>query len=616
MNETSSRVKLFFLDNSGQWEDKGIGLASITENTLEILSEDTSEITLNCSIENMTPFRQSDTILCWSDQVFNSYALSFQQIEGANCFWNSFCKVLGLERLEDIYIPEPVPEKIDEIIEIISNDNTIKGITSEWLNELNKNCIRCAEDFNCMKKYFIVYKNLINLGKPEIYEGLLLSDQFLAVFIALEFDNQISFKQNFVAYLEKATFNNFLSITNRVFLDKIHLAHRILCLKESLMSKNFKETTIQALWISQLTLWNDIINSYVNFSDSRAEFILKISETDLNSFLFLNEAISFSKFINPGTRNLFYESLGTDGILKIIQKVWFKEIPEKVKLKSIILDTIFSISLFLPKLIIENFTNPEEKYFIDIFKDSISENIDLIQKCGDILRILIQPQLYPANERFYKDLYDEVLLYYLEKLSLSPENDESVPEILNILSHCLINDNITIRFFFISNSVINRLNSVLKTSSFQIKVSVIKVIKAIIARKDSFLINNMIKADTISILIEIFSSVYDNENLFFSCVLSLLLEIKKIDFKPLNFYVVNVISKYNIQILNLLFTLPEKPLEQLEIKRSRSISFDLSSQESFSELESNYVGFETVNLGKRTAETFAEPTKKIKKNID
>jgi Component of IIS longevity pathway SMK-1. len=86
------------------------------------------------------------------------------------------------------------------------------------------------------------------LEKIEIYESLLLSDNFLAVFLVLEYDKDISFKQDFYNYFkDQAVFNNFLAISDKKFLDKIHLAHRVLCLKESLMSKSFKEGTIQVL---------------------------------------------------------------------------------------------------------------------------------------------------------------------------------------------------------------------------------------------------------------------------------------------------------------------------------------------------------------------------------
>jgi hypothetical protein len=103
MTESGSRVKLFSLDNLGQWEDKGIGLASINDTTLEILYEDTLETALNCPITTLSPYRQSETILCWSDESYKNYAISFQQPECANLFWTSFCRILGLENIVETF---------------------------------------------------------------------------------------------------------------------------------------------------------------------------------------------------------------------------------------------------------------------------------------------------------------------------------------------------------------------------------------------------------------------------------------------------------------------------------------------------------------------------------
>ena len=192
-----------------------------------------------------------------------------------------------------------------------------------------------------MIKYFGVYKELINLCKIEIYEGLLLAENFINMFKVLEFDPDISFKQDFVDYFsQKTAFNNFLEISDKKLLDKIHLAHRVLCLKESLMSKSFKETTIQILWSYQLSIWNEIISRYTNLSDIRAQLIIKITKQDINAFLFLNEAMSFSKFIPNSTKLQFYEILSKDNILKIIQKIWCQESNNSIKTKRIIIEFV------------------------------------------------------------------------------------------------------------------------------------------------------------------------------------------------------------------------------------------------------------------------------------
>ena len=621
MNDPIARVKLFFLDELKQWVDKGIGLASISSTEIEILSEETTnESILHCFLENIIPYKQSDTILCWSDQHMNHYALSFQQPERANAFWSVFCEILGMDKSLEPSLPPPIPENLDEIANIFLGDYNLKSISQEWLRQLTKETMKSKENREVMVQYFVIYKELINLGKMEIYQGLLLSEDFIAIFAVLEFDSDISFRQDFVAYFtENVRFNNFLEISDKKFVDEVHLAHRILCLKESLMSKSFRETTIQILWSFHLSVWNEIIAYYTSLSEVRAKFILQLTENTYNSFAFLNEVVNSSKFISNQARMQFYESLDRDGIIKSIQKKWFLEREDSLKIKRVILEVFYCTSQLLPKLMIENFGSFEEKYYILIFKDTITCDLDIVQKSMDILKLLLQPQHLACNQTFFKDIYDEIIAFYVERLNpgiISEDNYDSTNEILGLLSHCLRVDTVTVRFFFISNNIINILNSLIKSCAQEVKVSAIKVLKSIISRKDSFLINSLIKSETISIVLDLFHNNCSRENLFFSCVLSLLTEIKNCELKSLNQYMCGLLARYDSELLNSYFNAAKKNIEQVEFRRSRSVSFDLTSNESFQELDNTYNDFDMIFTGKRSSESFDEPVKKFKKSND
>ena len=299
-------------------------------------------------------------------------------------------------------------------------------------------------------------------------------------------------------------------------------------------------------------------------------------------------------------------------MLKIIQKIWFKESSNSNKIKPIILETFFFIGLATPKLLIENLTSFEEKHYIRIFKESFSADSQVLQKASEILKILVQPAFIVSNPDFIQDIYDQILSYFVDLLHPNEIHDESterVSEILGLLSHCLAVDTVSIRFFFISKNLACILNTLVKNYNTQIKIHALKVLKSIILRKDSFLINNIIKSDCLKIVFDLFPS-NSTENLFSSCILSLLVEISNSDVISLNQYMSNLLGKYNSQTLNKFFTYEKKP-EALEMRRSRSKSFDLTSQENFSELDGlDYNDFDLKCYGKRPSEGFAEPVKK------
>lgn len=633
MTETGSRVKLFLLDELGQWIDRGIGLASITQKVVEIHNEDTFELTNSFAIEEITPHRQSETILCWTDSKLNNYALSFQQIEEAELFWNCFCEILRIANGSKGKFLPPTEENVSKILEFLNSNSDIKDLPENWLDELNKNVLEKVENQECMKKYFEIYKVLINLGKMSVYEDLLLSESYIAVFKVLEFDSEISFRQNFPTYFaEEAKFNNFLEIADRKFVDLVNLAHRVLCLKEALMSKSFKDPTIQMLWNFHIKLWNDIILYFVNLAEARASLLLSISENELSGYLLLNEALNFSKFINNNTRGSFYEALKNDGILKTLQKKWQLEDNNQSKIRRIILEAFYTIALLSPKFVIDSFTDLPEKLYIQIFKDSIVSDLESQQKTSELLKLLMQSQNFAVYPSFFKSLYDDVILSYLPLINASiinPDSYDSVHEILSIISHCLVNDSFTIRYFFITNNVINLINLIIKDSVAALKISAIKTLKAILVRKDTFLLNIMIKSDTITVILNVFASVHKKEGMLFSCILSFFNDLKKNDYRSLIDYVKSILTNYDFPEIGTIFA-SDKRQATIEVRRSRTISFDLTAQEKFVDLEADYSEFlafdennqridgnaeEDLVLGKRPqSEYFAKPEKKPKRS--
>lgn len=616
MNEISARVKLFYLDGQGQWTDKGIGLASISTSTIEVASEETLESMLNSQLLKITPYRQSDTILCWSDEQNNHYALSFQQVNCADSFWNIFREFASIEKIIEPQVAPPIPANIEEIVNMLSEEINVKGIDKEWLNQLNKETISHKADNMLMGRYFFIYKELINLGRLEVLQGILISENFLAVFCALEHDEDLAFQQEFVKYFEgHIEFNNVLQIHDQTLIDLIHFAHRVLCLKEALMSKSFKESTLQALWTIHLSAWNQIITKFIGLPEVRANLILKVSEFCPEAFGFLDEVLSFSKFISNSARMLFYESLDRDGIIKQLQKSWFKDSNDTIRAKKITLEMFSCVSQILPKLLIDCFCNTEGKLYLQIFKEAIQGDLDSVQKAIETLKALLQPNLFASNQNFFKGIYDEVLSFYVDYLATLDRNLETSGEILNLLSHCLTVDTFAIRLLFISKNVVNMLNSLIKSAPSQLKISAIKVFKSIIIRKDAFLVSNMIKSESISTVLNIFTAQCNRENLLFSSILSLLSEIQKSELKILQTHVSGLIPYCNSEILTQFYNTASKP-EQIDVKRSRSVSFDLSSQENFHDVDLNYNDFDLVCLGKRTSESFDEPVKKVKKNED
>jgi protein phosphatase-4 regulatory subunit 3 len=100
---TRRRVKLYLLNEAGQWDDKGTGhiTCQYDQNTqgfgLFLRSESDNEMLLEHRIA-MDPIyqHQNETIITWTDPESEAdYALSFQENEGCNDMWDQILSVQG-----------------------------------------------------------------------------------------------------------------------------------------------------------------------------------------------------------------------------------------------------------------------------------------------------------------------------------------------------------------------------------------------------------------------------------------------------------------------------------------------------------------------------------------
>lgn len=622
MNETPLRVKLFCLDNLGRWEDKGIGHVNRVNNSIEICSEETKETILHFSIEKITAFRQSDTIIQWSDKNSNNYALSFQQIEAADSFWSIFREFLSVESLIECEcnLPPPTVENVDDIVKILQNEDGMRHINTTWISDLCKNTVEGQDSQGKLKKFFFVFRELINLCKLEIFEAILTDCNFLAIFKALDRDEDRSFSPDFSKYFEQeARFVDFLNINDEGLSRRAHFAHRILCLKENLMSKSFKEYTIQCLCNLHLVIWNQIILDLLKMDEFRSAWVRALGRGEVNAFLMLNETFQNSRFVSSATRNLFYSLLKNEGFLFEAQKAWFLECNENVKIKRIVIDVFIYISYLNPGLLIDAFMNTTEVYYVRIFKNTFECELEIMQKSAELIKILFNPDHISANPLFFTEFYQEIFPFLYTKLtSRFLKNDEidTAIEVLQLLSECFSKDPEPIRQFFQGKNFIVLLNSLIKTGTKAIKISALKVIKSIIIANDTILWKDLIKNNSLNIIFKCFQENSQSEGMIFSSVLSLCKEIQKnLSFEAKR-QVLNVLSAFHLDIIDRIFQ-DSVELPKLEIRRSRNFSFDLTASEVFVDSDKNSPTIETGELecesrlpGKRQSESCKEPEKK------
>ena len=616
MTETPARAKLFCLDNFGRWEDKGIGHVSKKQNSIQINSEDTSELMLHFTIEKITAFKQSETIIQWTDKNSNIYALSFQQTESAILFWTFFQEFLCTESLNECTLPEVNEENVEEIVKVLKNEDGRKNISITWVSELCKFVL----DSKLYEKFFVVFKELVNLAKFEVFEAILTDKNFVAIFKALDTDPERSFTTGFDKFLENdAKFVNFVGISDEGLIRKIHFAYRILCLKENLMSKSFKEYTFQCLCNFHLVIWNQIVLDMIGLSEVRMEIHSWLRKGELQAFAMISESFQNSRFVSSSTRLLYYTSLKNEGILGTMLKGWTSTGESSIRIKRIIIDTLLTISYVSPTLVIETFRELPEKSYIKILKSSIDLEAEILQKTSELIKSLFTSDCLSQFHSFFLDFYDQIFPFFLSKLNTrylkSDILDVSI-EILQLFSDLLSKDQFSMQVFLISQSQIPVISGLLRHSSKPIKLASIKLIKSLVRTQDTTLQKELFKSRIFFNVFKLFQDNKHQEGMIFSSILSLCKELNSSS-DSIRQHVIEVLTSFNLPEISSIFQ-EACPLPQLNIRRSRGFSFDLTASEVFVDsdknsptIECNEVSESLPSPGKRLSETMFEPKKRF-----
>ena len=146
---TRRRVKLYLLNDDGQWDDRGTGHISCQYNQdlqgfgLFLRSEADNEELLGQRIVSEDIYQhQNETIITWTDPASNAdYALSFQENEGCNEMWEQILNVQGRQsdgsgpgqagpaevdpmQLLEIELPEVTADNLEKISELVTECTT------------------------------------------------------------------------------------------------------------------------------------------------------------------------------------------------------------------------------------------------------------------------------------------------------------------------------------------------------------------------------------------------------------------------------------------------------------------------------------------------------------
>nr|SVE73405.1 EOG090X01QS [Daphnia atkinsoni] len=553
MTDTRRRVKLYALNAERQWDDRGTGhvTSSYVERlkgvSLLVRAEVDGSLLLESKIQPDTAYqKQQETLIVWSEGENFDLALSFQEKVGCDEIWEKICQVQGKDPSVDI-TQDFVEESEDERFEDMSDTAPPVELPPcelnklETINELIASCLSSAvrreklstalemegyirkllnlfhicedlENLEGLNHLFEVFKNIFLLNKNALFEDVVLPTPSV-------------FEENMLSTLSSFIFFNKVEIVSLIQDD------------EKFLNELFSHLTDETMEISK-----------------RRDLVL-----------FLKEFCTFSQTLQPQSRETFFKTLASLGILPALEITLGVD---DLATKSASIDILSYIVEFSPSMVRDymlqqaNSTEDENLLLNIIIEqmmcDSDPELGGAVQLSG-ILRLLIDPEnmLASINKSekadflnfFYKHSMHVLVNPLLSNTTGDRPTKEDYPTvqllglILELLSFCVEHHTYHIKNYILNRDLLRRILVLMRSRHTFLVLSALRFLRKIISLKDEFYNRYIVKSNLLSPVVDAFLRNNGRYNLLDSAILELFEFIKIEDIKSLCVYVVDTFGK-------------------------------------------------------------------------
>jgi len=613
MTDTRRRVKLYELNAERQWDDKGTGHVSSTYVerlkgiSLVVRSEADGSLLLESKIQPDTAYqKQQETLIVWSEGDNFDLALSFQEKAGCDEIWEKICSVQGKDPSVDftqdlvddseddrgfdeisetappIELPPAELAKLEEISELVSSclssplrrEKLASAIENDTYIKKLLNIFNICEDLENMEglhHLYEIFRNIFLLNKNALFEVMFSEDTIFDVVGCLEFEPGNQTPKRHREYLKSmAKFHQVIPITNTELLTKIHQTYRVQYIQDvvlptpSVFEENMLSTLSSFVFFNKVEIVSLILEDEKFLADLFNE--LKDAKTTEDRrkelVLFLKEFCQFSQTLQPQSRDSFYKTLSTLGVLPGLEMTL--QSPAK-ETKAASVDILLFIVDFSPSLVREYMmqqinSTDDDGLLMNIVIEGMICDTDMgaaVQLMG-IIRTLLDPENMLASvnksektdflNHFYKHCMHVFIAPLLSNtVHESPEKSDSCTVqvlglILELLSFFVEHHTYHIKNYILHKDLLRRILILIKSRHTFLKLCALRFMRKIIALKDEFYNRYIIKGNLFCPVIDALVSNYDRYNLLNSAILEMFEFIKIEDIKSLCTHVVENFS--------------------------------------------------------------------------
>lgn len=360
--DAKRRVKLYALNASRQWDDKGTGhVTSCYHEPLDgvsllVRNESDGSLLLESKIQIDTQYqKQQGTLIVWTESDNYDLALSFQERDGCEEIWEKICQVQGRdptyeqdqdEEQEEVRLTlvdcdyDKLHEMLDQINEFSSSTCkkdvlALEYIDNDYISKLLAIFRQADEkqDIPALHKLYEIFKQLFLYDRPTLTEHMLGESILMDVIGVFEYEPPQTpgaehQRHRHREFLRNGTsFKEVIPFYNQKLVDKIHQTYRVQYLQSSVLPAPsvLEENAYNSL--ANILFFNKV--EIVSMIQDNGEFLQSLfnqiisnetgTERKQELVLFLREYCIFSQTIQPKQRESFFKTLTSLKILSAVE---------------------------------------------------------------------------------------------------------------------------------------------------------------------------------------------------------------------------------------------------------------------------------------------------------
>lgn len=434
------------------------------------------------------------------------------------------------------------------------------------LFELFRQC-EDVDDIESLHLFYAIFRGLVNLNDPNLYE-ILLREQNVFDFVGtLEYDPEQLERVHHRQFLkENVVFKEVVPINNKLIREKIHQTCRLGYLKDAILPRVLDDAAFSTLTTMMMCNNVEVVQALHDEPEFFAELFKRLNESkpgeeDWNDLVgFLQELCTLARHLQNQPRLQVFATLEKHGLYDVLTDILVHgDEYSQLKAADVLMSSLQNDPLVLRKFMVEqDAQKPEQNMFSQLVRMFLTGTDGIQATYLEILLFLTDPETMegtqPEKDKLLEIFYDKHMESIVARITLGKvdigDKDSAVGErvpawsltkIIDLMIFLVQNHAYRIKYFMLRNHVLQHVLQLTERREKYVVVSAVRFLRACVSLKDEFYNRYLIKSNAFEPVMRVFKRNGDRYNLLNSVVLELVDFIRRENIRGL---IHHLVEKY------------------------------------------------------------------------